>query len=501
MRASSLALIAIALLAGCSGLPRHVEKLHSEALAEPGATTLGQLVAADEPGKNLSGIRLIASGEEALASLIALADHAQKTLDIQYYIIHEDDSTRTLLRHVRLAAERGVRVRVLVDDMNTVGEDRRFLHLSQRANIEVRVFNPFYGGRSATWTRILASINEIPRINHRMHNKLFVADNAIAITGGRNLGDAYFTRDRRSNFIDLDVVAAGEIVPELSVTFDAFWNSKYAYPIAAIATDTEPEQLGAAPELSTLADANWLAADLDRRRIDLSWVPATVLADRPAKIATDSPSEDETIANNIRALMSSARQELLIISAYFVPGDDGMDLFRDLVARGVKIRVLTNSLASTDSPLVHLGYKRYRAPLLRLGVDLDEIRPVPGEKPRPLYRRAGDSSSASLHAKALVIDQRLVVIGSMNMDGRSKRFNSEVGLVIRSPDLAHQVSNILDELDADGSYQLHLDERGHIEWSSGEGDARRVWRRDPETTFAQRFWLGVLSPFAPEEFL
>src|SRR5438552_14598470 len=185
---------ALLILSGCAGLPRHVDKPRSEALANSAATRLGQLAASGSAGRNLSGIRLIASGEEALASLIALADHADKTLDIQYYIIHEDDSTLTLLRHVRMAAERGVRVRVLVDDMNTAGEDRRFLHLSRRANIEVRVFNPFPGGRSATWTRILASINDLPRINHRMHNKLFVADNAVAITGGRNLGDAYFTR-------------------------------------------------------------------------------------------------------------------------------------------------------------------------------------------------------------------------------------------------------------------------------------------------------------------
>jgi putative cardiolipin synthase len=490
------------ILSGCAGLPRHVDKPHSDALVDPAATDLGKIVAADSGGKDLSGIRLIASGEEALASLIALADHAQKTLDIQYYIIHEDDSTRTLLRHVRLAAERGVRVRVLVDDMNTVGEDRRFLHLSERANVEVRVFNPFPGGRSATWTRILASINDIARINHRMHNKLFVADNALAITGGRNLGDAYFTRDQRSNFIDLDVVAAGEIVPELSATFDAFWNSRYAYPIASVASTTEAE-VPAAPavETGTDADANWLAHDLDQRMIDLTWVPATVLADRPAKMRGDAPTgEEETIANNIRALMKTAKQELLIISAYFVPGIDGMNLFRDLVARGVKVRVLTNSLASTDSPVVHIGYSRYRKQLLKLGVELYEIRPEPGHRPRR-FRRAGNSSNASLHAKALVIDQRLVFIGSMNMDGRSKKFNSEMGLVLRSPDFAKQVTNILDELDADESYKLSLDRHGRIEWTTGEGAEQKVWHKDPETTRLQRFLLELLSPVAPEEFL
>jgi phosphatidylserine/phosphatidylglycerophosphate/cardiolipin synthase-like enzyme len=495
-------LTALLILSGCAGLPRHVQKTSSEALADPSGTPMGQIVAADETGKNLSGIRLLASGEEALASLIALADHAQRTLDIQYYIIHEDDSTRTLLHHVRLAAERGVRVRLLVDDLNTAGEDRRFMHLSQRVNVEVRVFNPFPGGRSATWSRFLASVNDIPRINHRMHNKLFVADNAIAITGGRNIGDAYFARGQRSNFIDLDVVAAGEIVPQLSATFDAFWNSRYAYPIASLASPEQPEApIAPLVEAGIPAGANWLAHELDDRLLDLLWVPAKVLADKPAKLASDAASDENiTVANNIRALIRSAKQELLIISPYFVPGPDGMALMQRLTAQGVHIRILTNSLASTDSPLVHTGYSRYRIGLLKLGIDLREMRPKLGQK-RPRFHPF-KSSNASLHAKALVIDQKTVFIGSLNMDGRSKRFNSELGLVMRSAEIAKQVTNILDDLSADGSYRLSLiDHTDKIEWSSGEAGEEKVWHSDPETTFTQRLALRALAPFAPEELL
>src|ERR1700729_2712128 len=242
MRNALMSLLTAAiLLGGCAGLPRHVHKTPSTAFQHPETTTLGQIVARDEIGKNLSGIRLLSSGEEAFASLITLADHAERTLDIQYYIIHEDDSTRTLLHHVRLAADRGVRVRVLVDDLNTAGEDRRFMHLSTHANVEVRVFNPFTAGRFWTWTRFVASATDIRRINHRMHNKLFVADDALAITGGRNIGDQYFTLDPRSNFVDLDVVAAGAIVPQLSASFDQFWNSKYAIPIATVASSVDAE--------------------------------------------------------------------------------------------------------------------------------------------------------------------------------------------------------------------------------------------------------------------
>src|SRR6202048_611162 len=299
-RGGSLPLLLFLVLAisGCATLPKHVDKIPTVALPNPAATSMGRMVAAEQVGKNLSGIRLLTSGEEALADLIALADHAERTLDIQYYIIHQDDSARILLQHVRRAADRGVRVRLLVDDLNTAGEDRRFMHLGAHANVEVRVFNPFPGARFATWTRFLASVNDIPRINHRMHNKLFVADNALAITGGRNIGNEYFTRGQRSNFIDLDVVAAGTIVRELSASFDAFWNSQYAYPIAALASPFSAEPVS--PQVldrGAVPGSNWLGAQLDSGHIQLTWVPATVLADGPAKIASEtSPDEEVTIA-------------------------------------------------------------------------------------------------------------------------------------------------------------------------------------------------------------
>ena len=513
MRKTWLAL-ALSILAGCASLPQHVRKPSSAALDDPQDTTLGRIVAASEEGKgrNLSGIRLLSSGDAALDSLVALADHAERTLDIQYYIIRQDESARALLQHVRSAADRGVRVRLLVDDLNTSGEDRRFMHLGQHPNVEVRVFNPFPGGRSAIWSRILTSISDIPRINHRMHNKLFVADNALAITGGRNIGDEYFTLDAHSNFIDLDLVGAGPIVPQLSASFDAFWNSKYAYPLASLAEPTpaappEPAQtqVPAAPEVSRAQgvaeeDADWLRRELDARALTLDWAPATVLADRPAKIASDvSPDQEETIANNIAVLMRSAQQEILVISPYFVPGKEGIALFRELIARGVHIRVITNSLASTDAPLVHNGYARYRVALLKMGVELSEVRPRLGQKRARFHPFR--SANASLHAKALVIDRRTVFIGSLNMDERSRHFNSELGLVMRSPEIARQVTSLIDDISADGSYRLALDSSGHIVWSSGEGSEEKIWHNEPETTEMQRLSIKLLAPFAPEELL
>ena len=511
MRIGAIAfIIAVLGVAGCASLPRHVARLRTVAIEHPFDTHLGQLVeasaaaslAAGASAGDYSGIRLLASGEEALQSLVALADKAERTLDIQYYIIEQDASARMLLRHVSAAADRGVRVRILVDDLNTSGEDRRFLRLGLNPHIEVRLFNPFAGGRLALWTRFLFALHDIARINHRMHNKLFVADNALAITGGRNIGDQYFVRDDQSNFIDLDVIAAGSVVPKLSDSFDAFWNSRYAYPISSLAQEAGDAPAPQGADAASPADgSDWLAHDLDAGKLPLEWIPATVIADRPAKIGADSVADaPETTAGNIASLMRSATQEVLIISAYFVPGDDGMALLQELAQRGVRIRVLTNSLASTDSRLVYNGYSHYRKPLLKLGAELNEVRPRLGEaRPRfHPFRR----SLASLHAKALVIDQTTVFIGSANMDERSRRINSELGIVLRSPTIARQVTSLFDDISADGSYRLRLAGPSEmLEWHSEEAGGERIWHSDPLSSPLQRFWLHLLAPFAPEEML
>ena len=515
MRTGAIVLmILLSGLAGCASLPSQVSRDRSVALVPGSDTRLGRLVASSAVPSQLSGIRVLVSGEEALQSLITLADRAERTLDIQYYLIAQDASGRLLLRHVRAAAERGVRVRILVDDLNTAGEDRRFLSLGARPNIEVRLFNPFAGGRLALWSRFLFALNDIPRINHRMHNKLFVADNALAITGGRNIADEYFVRSAQSNFIDLDVIAAGPVVPQLSASFDSFWNSRYAYPISSLTRERASAPAAAPPEPATVApapapapateaggEADWLARDLDAERLSLQWMPAAVLADRPTKISVDTAESDmETIADDIASLMRSAKHEVLVISPYFVPGREGVALMRQLTARGVRIRILTNSLASTDSPLVYDGYSHYRRELLRLGVELYEVKPRLGDR-RPRFHPFRQSQ-ASLHAKALVIDGRTVFIGSLNMDSRSRHTNSELGLVVRSAEVARQVTSLFDDISADGSYRLRLTgPDGHLEWRCEEGGVVQTWRRDPGAGAVKRLWLGILAPFAPEELM
>ena len=498
-----LALLAVIALAGCASLPKSVDKPVSSAIPPSADSALNRLVTASTEGKNLSGVRLLSSGEEAFATLITLADEAERSIDIQQYIIEQDDSARAILRHVRAAAARGVRVRILVDDLNTVGMDRRNLRLNEQPNLEVRVFNPFPAGRLSLWTRFVFSAIEIPRINHRMHNKLFVVDNALAVTGGRNIADQYFVRSKDSNFVDLDVIAAGPIVPQLSSQFDAFWNSKFAYPIASLAAPATGKPTAAPPttEAVSAPEAKFLESDIRSGKLDLLWAPAAVLADVPAKIAGETdPDDAEPIADSIADLMVTANEEVTIISPYFVPGKKGVELMRSLTDRGVRVRVLTNSLATTDSPLVHIGYSRYRRQLLKAGVELHELRAVLGQKKKRFHPFR--SSHASLHAKSLVIDHKTVFIGSMNMDARSARTNSEMGVVIRNATLARQVESLFDDVVSDGSYFLELPPGSNsIRWSAGEGDSKRVWENDPDTSLLRRLGIKLLAPLAADDLL
>ena len=394
-----------------------------------------------------SGVRLLASGEEALDSLIALADHAERTLDLQYYIIHQDESPRTLLRHVREAADRGVRVRVLVDDLNTAGEDRRFLHLERarrtsRCGCSIRfpAAAPRPGAASSPRSRTFRESTTGCTTNCSSPTTSSPSP-AVATS---------VTNTSRSTSAAISSISTwwrpARSCRSCRASFDAFWNSKYAYPIAsslargrtveptAAAQPPPPRRLERARRLARAGSstpASSAARSGCRRRCSRTG--------RPRSRATPRPTEEVTIANNISALMRSAQHEVIVISPYFVPGEEGVELMRELTERGVHIRILTNSLASTDAPLVHIGYSRYRVALLKMGVELSEVRPKLGQK-RPRFHPFS-SSNASLHAKALVIDQKTVFIGSLNMDARSARFNSELGLVMRSPEIARQVTS------------------------------------------------------------
>uniref|UniRef100_UPI0018EB3492 phospholipase D family protein n=1 Tax=Ralstonia sp. ASV6 TaxID=2795124 RepID=UPI0018EB3492 len=484
---ASFAWFAALLLAGCVSLPEHVDRPVSNALPNAeSATTLGRLAQAAAPSADVSGFRLIPSGEEAYATLLTLADRAERTLDLQYFIIESDNSVRELMRHVRAAAERGVRVRMLVDDLHSDGRDLAFLRFSSHKNIDVRLFNPFPGGRMSNLTRYLSGAAEFRRVNRRMHNKAFIADNALAVTGGRNLGAEYFTQNETTNFVDLDVLAAGPAVRQLSAAFDAYWNSEFAYPVEALAPEpstahppepkegnypppvtmpdrpaappqhievpTQPVDMDAAPGPQGPASAragqppaqpdalplrpaagDWFLADqIARNRLRLEWAPARVTVDRPAKVSGDDvTSSEERVAQTLLHEIEQAQREVILISPYFVPGARGMAVAKNLEARGVHLRVLTNSLAATDAPIVHVGYAKYRSALLGDGVELYELRPTLGDRPKLFgtFR----SAQASLHVKSVIVDRSTLFVGSMNVDPRSVGLNTETGLIIHSP--------------------------------------------------------------------
>lgn len=513
---------AAVLSTGCASLPDPPPQAESHALADPRATPLGQLVAKLAPASGpRSGFRTLIAGDESFDARIALIDNATKTLDFQCYIVEDDVSARLVAQHLRAAAERGVRVRVLLDDLSTTGSDDLLRTLIDQPGIEVRLFNPFPVARGSTVLKVLASLNDVSRINKRMHNKLMVADNALAITGGRNLSDAYFIMSAKSNFVDLDLLAAGAAVRPLSASFDRFWNDPLAYPAKmfikpkaekvaapASAASAPGEAVEANPLIEPGANATprekLLTHEIAAGRIALTWAPARVLADAPTKFQptdpNDAPDSDESLVDDMERLLLSAKQSVMLISPYFVPGKHGMEVLHQLRDRGVKVIVLTNSLAANDAPLVHLGYARYRKELLKMGVTLAELKPSVGGG---VERRLGSfgSSTSRLHAKALAVDDEWALIGTMNFDPRSNALNSEMGVLMRSPAIAHDVSAFGLGLSTYAAYILSLDDEGDLRWGDPVDKTGQLLDDEPGASAWLKAWLKVLAPFAPEEML
>jgi phosphatidylserine/phosphatidylglycerophosphate/cardiolipin synthase-like enzyme len=536
---------------GCASLPANAGRVPSTALSQPEQTALGQLVQARRAqarARSDSGFHLLDGVDAALASRLALADGAQRTLDLQYYAIHADASTEVILQRVRDAARRGVRVRILLDDFNTVGEDAQVLRLAFEPNVQMRLFNPLPGSRGSMVGRLVTSLQDFGRMQKRMHNKLFIADNAWGIAGGRNLGDMYFGSGETQNFVDLDVLAAGRIVRDMSASFDRFWNDELAYPVQTLLDredidalrkpQPQPGGAGAAnaappgPILPVTVSPTVLpsvtpgAADAAERpstdlpAVSLTWAPATLLVDRPGKIGPDEDEVDagETVIDGLLHLMQQTQRDLLIISPYFVPGAPTMAVYEQLRKRGVRIRILTNSLASNDAPAAHAGYARYREALLAMGVEIHEMRSDPATANKLLGsgsghqdRRGawfgsgpggskGGTSRASLHSKMVIIDQRLAVIGSMNLDLRSQLKNSEVALLIRSAALAQQATRQVENTMATATYRLERHD-GHYLWRAPQGAAFGDATSEPGASTKLKLMVRVLGPFAPDEML
>ncbi|MBX3586028.1 MAG: phospholipase D family protein [Ramlibacter sp.] len=589
---TGLALVVVGLLTGCASLPSDVQRPVSNALATPGSTLLGQWVSARKAAaraRSDSAFFLLDSEDLAFNARVALIDGAQKTLDLQYYAIHADSSTEILLEHLRQAARRGVRVRLLLDDLNTVGRDAQVLRLAFEPNVQIRLFNPLPGNRASLFGRLLGSLHEISQLQKRMHNKLFLSDNALGIIGGRNLGDAYFGQDKTSNFVDIDVLTAGRIVADMSASFDSYWNNEQAYPVQSLVSGAELDALRQPPN-AALADTPQPPAPpappapapaamagsaanaaltptasvtagtsvlpdvtpslaleglMNLQQVPLVWAPSVLLADQPGKIApeeqvpepagtapgdpaamtaantttakttasaatTTTAEAGATVIDGMLTLMDQARHDLLIISPYFVPGEKMMKRFEALRARGVTIRVLTNSLASNDAPAAHAGYARYRPALLAMGVELHEMRAnqqgnfsglgSTGSS-RPGASGTGSvGSRASLHSKAVIADDSLLAIGSMNLDLRSRLQNTEVALLVRSRLLARKVIALVNDTLATGAYRV-VQQDGRLLWQAPPGAAFQDARSEPDASTGLKLLVNLIGPFAPDEML
>ncbi len=513
----------VLLVAACSTLPpaTSIDRPVTHALADPQATPLGQsLTPLDAAHPGQSGFRLLTNGTDALQMRIALARAATKTLDLQYYVAAQDTTGRLLLAAALYAADRGVRVRLLVDDLNLDDSRHLLAALATHPSIEVRVFNPFGATRSSFFARTENVFTRIDRFTRRMHNKAMIADGSVAIVGGRNLADEYFSASPTLQFRDLDALAAGPIVRDISASFDQYWNSALAYPLSVrdkhhyknaslqAARDAlrahwraEARAVGAKP----LNDAP-LATQIADGELGLVWAPAQFLVDSPRKVTAADGDYESPPMHRLAELLRGAQHEVLMLSPYFVPHDAGVKLLGDLTKRGVRVAVVTNSMASTDAIAVQAGYSPYRIPLLKEGVELYEFQPLQRDGRRYF---AGSNSRSSLHAKTYVIDRHTLVIGSMNLDPRSAFLNTELALFIESPRLADSVASLIQRaMSPDVSYQVRLatpeeDARLHqlgvpasgLVWTGNEHVGSRsvphTWSFDPEGGLVRNAMTGL----------
>ena len=517
--------VCIAWSAGCAVLPEQAPRAPTLALAASPDTPLARIAAASSADPEQSGFRLMPTGQFALQARLELARRAQRSLDLQYYELHDDETGRLLMRTLRDAAQRGVRVRLLLDDLYTAGSDPVLRALAAYPNIELRLFNPFPMGRGSLSTRLAASLLDFSRVNHRMHNKLFIADGAMAVAGGRNIGNEYFMVGEDANYIDLDVFAIGPVVPQLGALFDRYWNSEFVYPLASVVHDDEspderrqrfdnwtdparaPPPPPPTPGAKDLFEQRHVHEELASGRLQLIWAPCEAFADAPEKVISHTPRwpnspprEEKTVRRGLMSELLLSREEVLVSSPYFVPNPDVIEDIREGRLWGLRISIMTNSLASTDEPLVHAGYRRYRREMLDLGVQLYEI--VPSRIAHTKKLGTFGRSIGRFHAKAAAVDGQVLFIGSLNFDPRSEKHNTELGLLIRSPQLTQQLMTLAELVQNEAAYRVRLSkDKQNLEWVLPTPEGEQVLTEEPDSSWWTRLWLRLLGPLVPEDAL
>jgi putative cardiolipin synthase len=510
-----MGLLLVGALSGCASLPDNISRQASTALTDVQDTRLARKHTERGAGRapDESEFLLLNDGLDAFVARAALARLAERSIDSQYYMVHGDEVGKLYLNSLLEAADRGVRVRFLVDDIDQGDRDFGLGLIDMHPNIEMRIFNPF--GRNTG--RIPQYLTGFGKQTRRAHNKSMTVDNIATILGGRNIGDEYFSADPELAFSDLDVLAIGPVARDVSVSFDDYWNSPLSYPISSL-LDKQPtaEEYRQARQrfkdyiagqqdsayLQRLANSD-LANMLGEGGVTFEWGSGQVFADPSSKLQVKTGEEEYQMITELRPQLNSASSELIIFSPYFVPGKDGTKTLVALVKRGVRVRILTNSLASTDVGVVHAGYVRYRNALLRGGVELYELNKILSEEQLEAIREGEiGMSKSSLHAKCFVIDRQRSFIGSLNLDPRSVVQNTEIGVLVESPPIAQNIADAFDQRIDDVAFRLQLttDEEGieHLEWHGIVNGKPAILTREPYTGFWQRFVIGLLR-FMPIE--
>lgn len=487
-------------LSACAGVPFDYPKTASTALPPSTETALGRVDAAwKQAHGDLSGFIGLPEGIDALGVRLQMMERAERSIDAQYFIVKKDEAGALFVGKMLRAADRGVRVRLLVDDIFSTGLDEAFTVLDSHPNVQVRLFNPLSRQGFKYWSYLI----DFQRTNRRMHNKSFTVDNALSIVGGRNIGEEYFELDQDVKFDDYEVLVIGPVVDEISAGFDLFWNSGLSVPMEAFGTQADPGDLDRwrayiaeridKGERGVYGQAimSPLLRNITEGQVKPTTAEAALVTDGPDKLenAIGDP-ELASLTRETARRFRAAQSEIIIITPYFIPQESGARLVEELVARGVRVVVVTNSLASTNHVAVYSGYRRYRKRLLEAGAEFYEIHVgKTGGKNAWGHR----PEMVTLHSKAVVIDRETIFVGSLNFDPRSLLINSEMGLFIESASAAEAFAGRVFEDLPGVTYKVDLDERGALRWTYKSGDRHEVLYRSPNTGWARRFMVNLYS--------
>ena len=492
------------LVTGCATAPLDFPKQESEAVVNTADTYLGREVAewtAGHPDK--SGFYPLLGGLDALGARLTLIDRAERAIDAQYFLMKPDSAGRLFARKLLEAADRGVRVRLLLDDIFTTVKDDAFEVMNQHPNIEIRLFNPI--GRDGVYH--LNFLGDFKLANRRMHNKSFTVDNQVSIVGGRNIADEYFELLTDAEFVDFDMLAVGPVAAEISITFDRFWNHKLSVPMEAFGKNEKlPNLETARASIDQAADDasksiygralnSTLMQQISEDSVELYPAQSRVITDDPDKLLTKVSDEQKVLVTALAKIIGEAKSEVVIITPYFIPGKRGVEYWREITAKGVRVMVVTNSLATNNHVPVHGAYSRYRHDLIDAGVELYEVRVDASKQPADDTKTAYDT--VTLHTKGAILDRRYTFVGSLNLDPRSIDINTEFGVFIENTDLAGQLAeNFLESLPS-FAYRVTENEKGKLRWTSVIDGETVVEKNEPQSSRWRRF-KAFLSRVIPE---